>query len=352
MLKDEYSGKLFAFAFTSKALIDVLPQIREFEAWTRRQYRLSICKFKHDNEKAVIEIKGLTQYKIWAAKAKIDLKLTPSNTHEPNKGAERAKQEVIVRSIVIRDTANLPEKLWPEYAQATVYLYNMSLSEAHDLRLPNKVLDSWFRQYFRWYKPEIVTRITVDLRPDWNRIYVYGARVYLLIKERKTRKEKQAFKVMPRTYIEYLVGYVTSNIYRIWVPQLDQVIVTRNVVFDESKLYSKTLKQQAGQPVTITKMVLEVIEEDETDQDAGSIINYYIPSDDIQVEIAEEPTASLKGVLSSKGSISRNSGVSSERGLPTSEQTPEPVTGHTASGSPGGDQSITTADKSIVYSRA
>ena len=352
VLKDEYSGKLFAFALTSKALIDVLPQIREFEAWTRRQYGLSICKFKHDNEKAVIGIKGLTQYEIWAAKAGIDLELTPSNTHEPNGGAERAGQEVIVRSIVMRDAANLPEKLWPECAQAAVYLYNMSPSEAHDLRSPNEVLDSWFRQYFRWYEPEIVTRITVDLRPDWNGIYVYGARAYPLIKEREAGKEKRAFKVMPRAHIGYLVGYVASNIYRIWVPQLDQVIVTRNVVFDESKLYSKTLEQQAGQPVAITKMVLEVIEEDETDQDAGSIINHHIPSDDIQVEIAEEPAAPLGGVLSSKGSMSRNSGVSSERGLPTPEQTPEPVTGHTASGSPGGDQSIATADESIVHSGA
>lgn len=43
---------------------------------------------------------------------------------------------------------------------------------------------------------------------------------------------------MPRGYIGYLVGYRASNIYRIWVPQLNQVITTRNVTFNEELFYS------------------------------------------------------------------------------------------------------------------
>jgi uncharacterized membrane protein YcgQ (UPF0703/DUF1980 family) len=37
--------------------------------------------------------------------------------------------------------------------------------------------------------------------------------------------------------VGYLVGYNSTNIYRIWVPQLKRVIATRDVTFDEKKVY-------------------------------------------------------------------------------------------------------------------
>jgi hypothetical protein len=39
--------------------------------------------------------------------------------------------------------------------------------------------------------------------------------VYPLKKEREADKERRAFKVKFRGYIGYLVGYYTSNIYKI-----------------------------------------------------------------------------------------------------------------------------------------
>jgi hypothetical protein len=54
------------------------------------QFGLSICKFKHDQEKAVIAIRGFTRYERWADELGIDLELSPTATHEPNGGAERA----------------------------------------------------------------------------------------------------------------------------------------------------------------------------------------------------------------------------------------------------------------------
>ncbi len=126
---------------------------------------------------------------------------------------------MIERSIKMSNGANLPAELWVESTMAAIYLFNRSPSlQNRELASPNEVLDSWFRQYFRWYDPELVTRITVDLRPDWNGIYVYGARAYLLMKEREAGQGRRAFKTTPRGHIGYLVGYYASNIYRIWVP--------------------------------------------------------------------------------------------------------------------------------------
>ena len=44
----------------------------------------------------------------------INIKRIPLYTHKPNRAAERARQEVITKSIKIRSRANLPKKLWPE----------------------------------------------------------------------------------------------------------------------------------------------------------------------------------------------------------------------------------------------
>jgi hypothetical protein len=339
VIKEEYSGKLHGSPLKSKSLINVFGEIKRFERWVKRQYGLSICILKHDNERAVIAINGESAYELWAAEEGITIKTSPTYTHEPNGASERAGQEVITRSIKMRTAARLPEKLWPECAEAAIWLYNISPSEVRDLRTPNEVLDSWFRNYFRWYDPALITKLTVDLRPDWNGIYVYGARAYPVMKEREAGKNKRAYKVQPRAHIGYLVGYSASNIYRVWVPQLDEVIVTRNVTFDESTLYSPAREKLEGQPVEIARLVIEAIGEDEVTQDAGSIIEHLRPEDDAPVEHTEESTTTLGGgELMSTARESQNSGVSSGKyGLLSPEPTPEPVSQKSGSGSIGGD---------------
>ena len=89
----------------------------------------------------------------------------------------------------------------------------------------------------------LVTRIIVDLRPDWNGIYVYSARVYPMVKEREANQMWRVFKVMLHSHIGYLVGYYMSNIYYIWVPVLNKIIITRNVTFDENILYSSKARE-------------------------------------------------------------------------------------------------------------
>jgi len=76
---------------------------------------------------------------------------------------------VILRLIKIRESVNLPERLWPEAALTALYLYNRSPSNARledndEMTLPDEMLVSWFRNYFRWYDPELVNKITADLR--------------------------------------------------------------------------------------------------------------------------------------------------------------------------------------------
>ena len=97
---------------------------------------------------------------------------------------------VINKSIRMRLDANLLDNLWLETSSIVIYLYSILPSEAHEYYSLNEVLYSWFRNYFRWYDPVLITCIIANLRPNWNRIYTYRARVYLLKKDREVGKDK------------------------------------------------------------------------------------------------------------------------------------------------------------------
>ena len=103
---------------------------------------MNIYKIKYNQEKAVITIHGNTVYEYWCAEEGIELELSPSHTHKPNSGSERAGQEVINKALAIRLSVGLPEELWPETVLAVAYLYNMSLLYSHGWSSPNEVLDS------------------------------------------------------------------------------------------------------------------------------------------------------------------------------------------------------------------
>ncbi|KAF2970752.1 hypothetical protein GQX73_g2825 [Xylaria multiplex] len=192
--------------YSSSSLV-VRPQVygtlKRFERWVMRQYRLPICKMRSDRERAVISERGKTDFQRWSKDEGIDLELPPAYVKEPVGGSERAGQEVITKAIKMLQGAGLPNELWTEAVHAAAWLHNRSPSEAHDLHAPVEVLLNWFRQYHRWYSPESVISRTADLRPDW------------------------------------------SNTWAVWIPQLDEVITTRDVRFDEEIFYQKEQEKLA-----------------------------------------------------------------------------------------------------------
>ena len=326
VIKDEYSGKLFPFPLVQKSHAEVFNAVRGFERWVRRQYGLSICKIRHDNDRAVIPPSGESAYQLWAHDEGIDLELTPSYTHEPNGGAERAGQELINKALKMRLGARLPEKLWSEIVRAAAFLHSISPSHVLRFRSPNEVLASWFKNYFRWYAPSISHALTADLRPDWSGIYAYGCRAYPLKKDREANRMRRDFKVQPRGHIGYLVGYRASNIYRIWVPELDRVITTRNVTFDEQTFFDPKREELERQPVEITRREADLLHEEEDERDAVSVLQRLLALDEpIEESITvavhpperesspESQDESSRAVSEAPSDQGQGSGVTSER---------------------------------------
>jgi hypothetical protein len=269
IIKDEWSDAYFVKALQNKTLTSILEAIRNFESFVRRHYKLLICRIRQDNDTATIARKdgtlssiALTRYEKWAEEMGIILEPTPSYTHEPNGTAERAGKEIITKALKMRIAAGLPTHLYPEIAKAAVFLRNMSPIEKHAMISPLEKINLWFQQWYRWYSPEIVKQYGAEKRPNWEGIYSYGCRAYALEKPREAGRDRRAYKTKPRGVIGYLVGYVATNIYRIWIPEIDRVITTRNVTFDEHTYYDPDEVASPLQVQQITRLTRALQDED------------------------------------------------------------------------------------------
>lgn len=233
VIKDEFSGWVYARPLPTKSLTDVFDALFCFERWVRRQYSLYICVIRQDNERAVIAIKGVTIFQRWARTEGITLELAPPDTHESNGGIERANKSVTTTSIAMLTGAGLPTELWPESTRASAYLLNISPSRRLGWKSPIEVLEQWFKNN----APLPIRRPEADLRPNWGALRAYGCRAYSLKRAREQGRNKRKMKTEPRGDIGYLVGYVASNLFRIWIPCLERVVTTRNVDFNENVFY-------------------------------------------------------------------------------------------------------------------
>ena len=141
---------------------------------------------------------------------------SPPYVHQPNGAIERAGQAILARGRALRIDSNLPKELWPEPIKAATDLLN--LTPIYSLN---------------WKSPLGLLYELLNLpKPSLAHLRAYGCRVYV----RDTNIQK-GDKMEPRSYIGYLVGYDSSNIFRIWVPHRRTVIRARDVRFDETKRY-------------------------------------------------------------------------------------------------------------------
>ena len=80
-----------------------------------------------------------------------------------------------------------------------------------------------------------------------------------------------------------------SNIYKIWVPVLNKVIIICNIIFNENILYKKDRERTKGHSTEIAKDVVELLLENEI-QDTKSIFeNKELWYDGLLKRIENEP---------------------------------------------------------------
>ncbi|RKK56334.1 hypothetical protein BFJ69_g17657, partial [Fusarium oxysporum] len=138
---------------------------------------------------------------------------------------------------------NLPQKLWP-------YIV------AHATRLLNRIPV----QRKQWQTP---FEMVHGRKPNLSNLKIIGSLAYVLIKNKKARPAKA--KLQENALMGWLVGLDATNIYKVWVPHLDRVIVSRDVQVDEKVMYDPQLATtlpESGQTLAITINEVDLEEED------------------------------------------------------------------------------------------
>jgi hypothetical protein len=187
--------------------------IIKFIAICRNQLRMPIKVFKSDNEKTLG--RAIKEY---CEEEGILAEFSVIGTPEQNGFIERAGGIIITTARALILDSGLPKKLWPEAVRAAVYLIN---------RTPTTLQNG--QQIIPWVEAMRNQENQSDLRLNLSNLRLYGCRAYV-----RRQGIPQKDKMAPRAEIGYLVGYVASNIWRVWFPHLDTVREVRDVVFDEN----------------------------------------------------------------------------------------------------------------------
>jgi hypothetical protein len=141
----------------------------------------------------------------------LGIAVEPRATEAQNGGIERAGKSIVIRARAIRLHAGLPKEYANECAMTAIYLLNRTPVEA-----------------INWSCP--YTKVK-GVKPSVAHLEVIGARAYVL-----NEKLPRGAKLESRSLIGHLVGFDFTNIFRVWLPTIGQVIRTRDVVFLRDKL--------------------------------------------------------------------------------------------------------------------
>ena len=202
----------FGYTFPSKT--DARETVKDFKAFVKRQYDKEILIWHTDGEKSLEK----AEFGDWLRKEGYIYETTAPYSPSQNGPAERAGGVIIRKARAMRIEAKLPENLWPEFFNTAVYITN---------RTPTKQLG--------WLTPLEVLHQELgraNPRPTGAHLRILGCRAY-----NKILNLPKKHKVAPRSLIGYLVGYDSTNIFRVWIPQKRKVIRTKDVIFDENKFY-------------------------------------------------------------------------------------------------------------------
>ncbi len=188
---DSNSRMHHVYSLLNKNQDSILGTFKQYVRHVERRWGFKIKIIYGNGETAA---KFGSGFQAWVAEEGITMETSPPHTQDQNGLAERSGGVIITRSWNMKQTANLPDKLWPEIVHCAGYLLNRSPTKS----LGWQTLIGYIEKYLGNRLP----------KPSMNHLVLYGCRAYSYIKKRGKLE-----KLEPRAYIGYLVGYDSTNIF-------------------------------------------------------------------------------------------------------------------------------------------
>jgi hypothetical protein len=311
LIVDRVSGRMWDFYLQDRRTDTVIAALDNLIRMLERQYEAKVKVVESDNE-IISKLPGVKRY---LESRHIRTEPSPADTQALNGGAERAWRTIKEQIIAMRDSLKLPNALWREISKAAMYLLN---------RTPRKRLE--------WKTPFEILHSKGDARrkPDLTNLRAYGCKAYAMTTT-AMRKEQRLKRFNPKAWIGYLVGYTSSNTFRIWNPVLNKVVIMRDVIFDEEETFSGALKE-----------LRDDIRELELDELSTLLQEYALPEEaEEQVNPALAPRGLEEALLDSAEEI-QDTIIVRTASDPQTGQAVEPIPhAGTASNSPQTGQAVT-----------
>lgn len=202
----------------------ILKSLEMFVTFMMNQFGVTVNVIETDNE--IFSVKP--EVARWCRTRDIVLEPSAPDTQAQNGGAERLGGVVKEKGRAMRLDAHLPWDQWLEIARTAVYLHN---------RTP-KYQNRWRSPYEMFFTAIAFQNgiVTSPRKPNLSHLRAYGCKAFAMTDDTK-RGKRLLQRFDPKAWIGYLVGYRSTNIFRIWVLSMGKVISTRDVVFDEDTVY-------------------------------------------------------------------------------------------------------------------
>ena len=202
---DDYSRKVWVFFLKQKS--DVLSTFKEWKTMIEKQTSKQIKRLRTDN--------GLEfcsdEFNTLCKGEGIIRHLTVPGTPQQNGVAERMNRTLMEKVRCMLSNAGLPKVFWAEATATACHLVNRSPSIAIDKRTPEEVWSGTPANYS-------------DLK-------IFGCPAYAHVDNGKLE---------PRSIKCIFLGYKAGvKGYKLWCPEARKVIVSRDVIFDETAMLHK-----------------------------------------------------------------------------------------------------------------
>ena len=223
MTRDQWVSH-FACASTDFNLVYTHPHksaatdiIRKAINLIHTRYNAKVVFFRSDGERAL----GIEFEKFISEKG-ITYEASAPDTPEQNGHSERKGRILTTKARSMRIQGRLPMDLWSELVKTAGYIANRTPMQKHGWKTPYELVNK--------------------TPPSLSHLHPIGCKAYSLDKH-IPRKEK----MQERAHIGHLVGYDSTNIFRIWIPSRSKIIRTRDVMFDDEVFYNpKDLDEYAA----------------------------------------------------------------------------------------------------------
>jgi hypothetical protein len=230
LITDRFSSYVWDYYFIGeRTQAKIIKHLHHYVTMMERQYNAKLQVVECDNE--IIKTYGFKKREacLWLEEQGIRLEPSAPNTQAQNGGAERSGAMIKEKARCNRIDAHLPRNMWPEITRATVYLYNRTPIAKNNWKSPYKR----FHTHIGFQNGTI----TAPIKPNLSHLVAYGSKAYAVTTHTQLGQMREQ-RLDAKAWIGYHVGYRSSNIYVVWIPSLGKVIDTRDVAFDEDKVFS------------------------------------------------------------------------------------------------------------------